>query len=263
MVFVKFWAKLWFSKKKEKSWKERERPLKYPAVTSKRRPAVQCPKCFKGLVQSSGLVSRILGEASGTLTWFAVLWWFLVTCSWQTNLCIHVCYRWQWRIFHSLLVSLRWFLQYHTKCATPHSHNCNQSCTWFHLEPHLQRRRKNELQTQKAAKVAKQEKGRMRKEGLKNELPLHFWQTLIFYFLYFLDTCSTYFLLDHPNYPFLLEKHLQHTCLFVDKHNIQSISQHIEMNHFGLKIPQLDFSISPITSTIKNRKAEDPHLQVF
>ena len=96
---------------------------------------------------------------------------------------------------------------------------------------------KNELQTQKAAKVAKQEKGRMRKEGLKNELPLHFWQTLIFYFLYFLDSCSTYFLLDHPNYPFLLEKHLQHTCLFVDKHNIQSISQHIEMNHFGLKIP--------------------------
>ena len=144
-----------FFKKKEKSWKERERPLKYPAVTSKRRPAVQCPKCFKGLVQSSGLVSRILWEASGTLTWFAVLWWFLVTCSWQTNLCIHVCYRWQWRIFHSLLVSLRWFLQYHTKCATPHSHNCNQSCTWFHLEPHLQRRRKKWITDSESSKSGK------------------------------------------------------------------------------------------------------------
>ena len=174
---------MWLFKKKEKSWKERERPLKYPAVTSKRRPAVQCPKCFKGLVQSSGLVSRILGEASGTLTWFAVLWWFLVTCSWQTNLCIHVCYRWQWRIFHSLLVSLRWFLQYHTKCATPRSHNCNQSCTWFHLEPHLEKRMegKNELQTQKAGG----EKAAIdivhycwASISRKNELSRYFWQRL-------------------------------------------------------------------------------------
>ena len=76
------------------------------------------------------------------LTLFAVLWWFLVTYSWHSSQCIHACYRLRWRIFHSLLVSLRWFPQYHTKCATPRSHNCNQSCTWFHLEPHLETKKK-------------------------------------------------------------------------------------------------------------------------
>ena len=242
MVFVNFWAKLWFSKKKEKSWKERERPLKYPAVTSKRRPAVQCPKCFKGfeseLDWSPGsfgrLVVHLLGlQYSGGSWWHAVdrpicVSMFVTDGNGESSI---VC-SYHWDGFSNITRNVQLLI---LTTVTSLVLGSIWSLTYKEEE-------KNELQTQKAAKVAKQEKGRMRKEGLKNELPLHFWQTLIFYFLYFLDSCSTYFLLDHPNYPFLLEKHLQHTCLFVDKHNIQSISQHIEMNHFGLKIPQWDFS---------------------
>ena len=113
-----------------------------------------------------------------SLTLFVGLWWFLVTCSWHSSQCIHACYRLQWRIFHSLLVSLRWFPQYHTKCATPRSHNCNQSCTWFHLEPHLEKKMNYRLKerkgTEEKAAGGKKAAGRL----LKNELFRYFWQYL-------------------------------------------------------------------------------------
>ena len=218
-MYVIFWPKYEFGfqcgflkeKKKLKRERERERgefrPLKYPAVTSKRkRPAaVQCPKCFKGFESeqpsewssSPGSLGMMIVVYLLGLQHSCGSWWHAV----DTPVCVSmfvtdgnressiVC-SYHWDGFSNITRNVQLFL---LTTVTSLVLGSIWSLTY--------KDRKNELQTQKAAKVEKgrQEKKKaaakrnrhtssssMRKEGLKNELPPYFWQTLIFYFLYFL-----------------------------------------------------------------------------